>query len=533
MKNNEKVFVIGIDGATFDIIGPWLEEGKLPHLKSLIDNGCSGTLESSVPPISPVAWPSFFTGVNPGKHGIFDFIEKSNIDHNIHFMNRTNCKAQPVWWYLNQAGYTTTIINIPGTYPPDKIDGFMISGLDTPSTKSEFTHPRQFKNELKAAVGDYIIDLEHNPVLMNNPQKYVDHMIDMVKVREKTAHYLMTKYPVDFFMIVFTATDRVQHSFWRYKDKEHPGHSPGLEDAIYTVYKQVDDAIGRLLDELDDTTNVIVMSDHGMYGVYKSVDVNRWLLENGFLVLKKESPFFKLKDFYKRAKRKYLKKAEKILFDHYIDWSKTRAYFIGSWGNIFVNVKGREPYGIVNPGEEYESIREEIIRKLSTLTDPENGKPVIKTILKKEDIFAGEYVNKSPDLVIMWNEKYNSIKTLYEKLRSGGRNGVIQPFKQLCGDHAPNGIFIYKSPHVKKGITNMKAKITDLLPTILYTMDVAVPNSIDGRILNEIFTEEFLRKKSAKYDDKEYTFETEEQSVYSDEDSQKIAERLTDLGYFD
>ncbi|WP_347275475.1 alkaline phosphatase family protein [Candidatus Kuenenia sp.] len=533
MKNNEKVFVIGIDGATFDIIAPWLEQGRLPHLKSLIDNGCSGVLESSVPPVSPVAWPSFFTGVNPGKHGIFDFIEKSKTDQSIHFMNRTHCKAQPIWRYLNQEGYTTTIINIPGTYPPDKVDGFMISGLDTPDTNSEFTYPGALKNELKAVIGNYIIDMEHNPALMNNPGKYIDHMIDMIEAREKTALYLMEKYPVDFFMVVFTATDRVQHSFWRYYDKKHPGYSPGVENAIYTIYKRVDDAIGRLLDKVDESTSIIAMSDHGMHGIYKSVDVNRWLLENGFLVLKKESPVLKLKDFYKRLKRRYLKKADKILFDHYIDWSKTRAYFLGTWGNIFINVKGKEPYGIVSPGEEYESIREEIIRKLSPLADPENGKPVIKTIFRKEEVFTGEYLDKAPDLIIMWNEKYNCIKTLYEKLRSGGRHGVIQPYKQLCGDHAPNGIFVYKSPHVKKGITNMKANIIDLLPTILHTMDVTVPNSIDGRILDEIFTEEFLAEKSAKYDDKAYAFAAEDESVYSDEDSQKIAERLTDLGYFD
>src|SRR4030066_441234 len=177
MKNNEKVLVIGIDGGTFDIIAPWLEQGMLPHLKSLIDNGCSGFLEASVPPVSPVAWPSFFTGVNPGKHGIFDFIEKSKTDQSIHFMNRTHCKAQPVWRYLNQEGYTTTIINIPGTYPPDKVDGFMISGLDTPDTNSEFTYPGALKNELKAVIGNYIIDMEHNPALMKNPGKYIEHMI--------------------------------------------------------------------------------------------------------------------------------------------------------------------------------------------------------------------------------------------------------------------------------------------------------------------------------------------------------------------
>jgi len=529
MKNNIKVCVIGIDGATFDLIAPWINQGELPNLKSLIESGCSGVLESTIPPISPVAWSSFYTGVNPGKHGIFDFIEKSKTDQRIHFMNRSRCKALPIWWHINKAGYKATVINMPSTYPPDEINGQIISGLDTPSFESDFIFPKELKTELNNSVGEYIIDLNHHPKLIDAPRQYANQMIEMIHMREKTVHYLIKNNPSEFFSVVFTATDRAQHAFWKLIDKDHPGYIPGYEDELLRIFKRVDKAIGTIISVLDDSTNVIIMSDHGMYGVYNSVDVNRWLLSNGFLFLKK-SYYAKLNDLYKRFKRRYIRKKDQFIFHHNIDWSRTRAYFIGSWGNIFINVKGKEPYGIVSEGKDYEVIREEIIQGLEQLKDRKTNKNVINKVFKKEEVYHGNCLADSPDLIILWNKGYNSIKTPNENLRK--KRNIIQPYKILSGDHGPNGLFIAKSPNLKCGITDMKANIMDLFPTILYMMDIAVPRDTDGKILTELFTEDFLKNKGIKYEDKIYHDDDKEvSSVYSEEDSQKIADRLKDLGY--
>jgi len=531
MKSKIKIFVIGIDSATFDVIRPWLQDNKLPNLKSLVDNGCSGILESTIPPLSPVAWTSLYTGVNPGKHGIFDFLEKLRTGPGINFQNRSNCKALPLWHHLNRAGIKTGMVNVPMTFPPDHVDGFLISGLDTPDINHEFTYPAELKDKIKANVGKYIVELKHSFNLMENPEKYLDMMFEMIDVREKTVHYLMSNFPVDFFMVVFTATDRVQHTFWKYYDTTHPDYTPGLEDTIFRIYKKVDEAIGRMLDRLDESTEIIVASDHGMGSVHKIVDLNRWLMEKGYLHLKKDTAFSKVSDLYRKIKKRIIKTGESVWLDHFVDWSKTKAFLIGTWGNIFINLKGREPNGIVNPGDEYESIRESIIKELKQFKEPATGNYVINSVMKKEDIFHGEHLIYAPDLVVLFNEHYTCAKIVLEK--GLDKTGVIRPCGVVCADHHPNGLFIVKSPHVMKGKTDMKARIIDIAPTILYMMDAAIPQSIDGRVLTEIFDHSYVKEKSVKYSNISCEADSSKPVKYSEEDAKKIAERLRNLGYIE
>lgn len=530
MKNN-KVIVIGIDAASFDLIRPWVDQGKLQNLKYLVDNGCAGILESTIPPLSPVAWTSFYTGVNPGKHGIFDFFEKTSDDHRIRIVNRSKCQAMPIWWYLNQAGYKTGMVNIPMTYPPDDVNGCMISGLDTPSIKNEFTFPATLKGEIMGSVGSYIIELDHNPRLMENPEMYVKELINIIDIREKTVRYLTNKYTFDFFMVVFTAADRIQHSFWKFIDKDHPYYSNEFEDAIFRIYKRIDEAVGRIIAPLDDSTDIIVMSDHGMCSVHKTVNINRWLMENDYLHLKNETSASKLKDIFRRSKRRFFNTGEMILWDHFIDWTRTRAFYVGSWGNISINLKGRFPGGIVNPGDEYELLRNDIIKKIEQLCDSETGQPVLKSVLKREDIYTGNYVKDAPDLILIWNEKYNGLKPTQERLRGKGSTDIIKISDTFCGDHSPNGIVIVKSLVVKRGST-IKAKITDICPTILYMTGLPVPESMDGKVLTEIFHEDLVKMRPIQYCQDRYQSGFKDQSIYSGNDVRKVENRLKDLGYF-
>lgn len=529
-----KVFVIGIDAATFDLMGPWLEAGKLPHIRSVMDRGCSGVLESSMPPLSPVAWPSLYTGVNPGKHGIFDFVERAKSGSGISFLNRSHCKAQPLWRYLNKAGYRTGIVNVPMTFPPDPVDGFLVAGLDTPSVRSPFTYPPELKDDIIAAVGKYIIELEHSPRLMDDPIRYLEMMYEMIEVREKTVHYLMSRSPVDFFMVVFTATDRVQHTYWKYIDPQHPDHRPGLEDAILRVYERVDAAVGRLLRRIDPSASVLIVSDHGMNGIHKSADLNSLLREKGFLHLK-DDPFSRAYDFYRRVKRRLLKTNEILWFDHFVDWKRTKAFHIGSWGNIYLNVKGRDPQGIVNPGNEYETVRESIAEELLRLRDPANGKQVIRAVKRKEEIFTGGLLAHAPDLVILWEDHYNCVKTVHENMR-GRTRGLLQPCGVICADHHPDGIFIISSPQMKQGVRGLRARITDIAPTVLSLMNVEVPPSMDGRVLAELFEAGAPggsgEKRSAGTGE-DAPGNGGGEAAYSGEDAELIAERLRNLGYIE
>ena len=527
-----KVFVIGIDAATFDLLDPWIDSGELPNIKSLLDSGCSGVLKSTVPPLSAVAWPSLCTGVNPGKHGIFDFLHESLDGTSIRFMNGSNCKAIPVWQYLNAAGYKTGLINIPMTYPPPKVEGFAISGLDTPPKAKEFTYPPELGSRLTSAV-NYVVELDHS--LEQSPclENYVNHILDVVDKRDKAIQMMMSESCVDFFMAVFTESDRAQHFFWKYLDKDHPEYTSGYEDVILRVYRRIDEAIGKILDRLNESAAVIVVSDHGMKGLYKSIDINQWLHENGYFQMK-DTNFSMLVNLLKKAKNRIAGKRKVEGFHNRVNWDRTKAYHLGSWGNIFINVKSRQPKGIVAPGIEYELLRDELIEQLSRLKDPSNGRSVVREVKKKEELFSGEYMSHAPDLVVVWNDHYNCVKTSHQigKKQKSDKD-VFQLGGVFSADHDSNGIFIIKSPLTLSGVRNMQADIVDIAATVLNIMGVAVPQSMDGRVLQEVFREPCRAGSAVCVDTDLVEARLSEEINYSEEDAEKVAERLRNLGYME
>lgn len=548
-----KTVVIGLDGATFNLIGPWIEEGKLPFIKELMDKGCSGVLQSTIPPISPVAWTSFMTGMNPGKHGIFDFMEPlQNGRQDIRFNNRMNCQQKPIWRYLNDLGYKTVILNVPMTFPPDELDGCMVSGMDTPSIKSEFTYPPSLKEELFRELGSYIIEVKHSPRLLSKLGKYIEALRAMIKKRREATKYLMERIPWDFFMVVFMAGDRAQHNLWHLIEPNHPKYNEQearkYHDGMLWIYQELDKAVGDIVKSLDDETNIIIMSDHGADILYKTVHLNNWLAEKGFLVIKRQqsNAVHYLSDFivdawaiFKKLKYKFFKKGEEHFSQFFksIDWSKTKAFFLGAWGKIFINVKGKYPFGIVEPGQEYEEVRNQIIEELMKLKDPDTGKSVVNRVIKKEDIYSGDCFSHAPDLVIIWEKGYNSItksEELWKGIKPCKRGEIFEPHRRMSADHIRDGIFIIRSSHVEKNRGNLRADIIDICPTILYMMDTPIPESMDGRVLTEIFKKTSLKDRPIERLRKGgIEVEVSETPGYSPEEAKKIEEKLKNLGYID
>ncbi len=538
-----KVTVIGLDGATFDVIGPWLAEGKLPVLQSLISDGVSGKLKSTIPPMSPVAWPSFYTGVNPGSHGIFDFFApKRKIPFQVIMNCGLNCHATPFWKYFDNAGYKVGIINVPMTFPPDKLKkGFMISGLDTPDFESNFTWPHSLKDEILKNIGKYIIEVKHTPETTSDPDKYLDLIFEAIDLREKTALYLLDKYKPDVFTIIFTSTDRAQHTLWKYM---YPGHSryvPGFENHVLKIFQRVDQALGRILEKTGKQGDIIIMSDHGFQSVEKTIDLNEWLRENGYQTLKKINSMDIMKFYGRDIYKKIMKKLPGFSIsdsnwqiEELIDWEKTKAYYVGAWGCLFINLAGREPYGIVQPGEEYDALTDELQKKLASLTDTENKKKVIKSIYKNTQIYTGPLLDKSPDLTIIWNKDYNGAKTIFDRSRNMLKSKkVITPSNKFSGDHEENGIFVFNSPRGKTNITIENAEIIDICPTLFYLLGEKVPTYLDGQVLTEIFNDDYLSLHPVLYTDEHNIQSNEQETALSDEDNDMIVDRLKDLGYID
>ncbi|MCI4626500.1 MAG: alkaline phosphatase family protein, partial [Candidatus Magnetoovum sp. WYHC-5] len=515
---------------------------ELPNLKSLIEGGASGVLESSLPPLSPVAWPTFFTGVNPGKHGIFDFVVPQGNDNPsaIKFNNLSDCRVEPFWAHLNKKGIRTGIINLPMTFPPDKLKGFMVAGLGSPGTDSDFVYPYELKGEfLKALDGKYLIEIDND--LSATPSVYRAQLIEMVKIRKKAALFLLKKTAIDLFTIVFTATDRAQHGLWKCLDSNAPEFKPGFEDAILDVYREVDKAIGEILEAVPSVEHIIVMSDHGMDAVYRSVDINRWLELNGYLRFKDMSLVSNLKGqmnrVYMGVKRRLFKKGAALLrSSQYIDWKNTKAYHLGSWGNIYINTKGRFPWGIVDYGKDYDDIREGIICGLKALVDPLNGALVVKDVLKREDIYKGELVSRAPDLLVLWQNNYTSVKSIVERFtkkeNSSIDGGVFKPPKGISADHTMDGIFVIKSPLVLSATKGLNANILDICPTLYYMLGLEIPTHLDGTVITKAFKRDTLEQRPIKYSGGGKTCSFRGESApYTEENAQLVAEKLKDLGY--
>ncbi len=550
---NRKVVVIGLDGATLDIIRPLVEQGRLPALASIMTNGVYGDLKSTIHPITPQAWTSFLTGKKAGKHGIFDFSRRKKDSYDIEFVNASARKAESIFSILSRAGKKVGAIAIPFTFPPEKVNGFMLSGMDSPGEDARAFYPARLYNEIKREFGHYHIHLA-SPVGRTIDQ---ERFWKDVKIEDKNrtgiSKYLMKRYPCDLFMTVYNNTDRVAHQHLDEGVYGRIQNGMGFEgDLLVKTYENTDAHVGTLLTDLDENTSVIIMSDHGSGPIKKVFFLNRWLEKNGFLAYRKkgQSPVeravqqarFLAKRFLPRSAKNFIEtrfggvrdKVESMLSFSDIEWEKTKAYGFGMYGNIYVNLKGREPKGVVEPGRQYEDLCDQIIEDLTCLTDPDTGEKIVEKVYRREDLYDGPYVEDAPDLLIGWDDYayYTSVTLGKEKREIFGPHMNIDcsEYKHV-GTHRLNGTFMVMGGKIKTGSEISDAGICDVAPTILYMLGEAIPDDMDGRVLTEIFEEEFCRDNPPRFGRSGQVARADEVVAYSDEESRKVAERLKGLGY--
>lgn len=519
-----KIVVIGIDGATFDIIFPLINKGKLPNLKKIINKGIQTTLKSTIPPISPCAWSSFMTGKNPGKHGIYDFFYlDKELNTSINFSNKRS--DLEIWQILSNYGYKCIVFNVPLTYPPKKINGIMITGFTTPSLNSNFTYPKDFRNELLKTIPDFRLNERTKYSERKNDKiAYLNDIFELTNIHLKTIKWLMTEFNWDFFMTVFMGTDHIQHWYWKYMDEKHPNYdrnSPEIfKKAIENIYKKIDTSIGELLKVIPDNTDIIIMSDHGAGLYYKDIFINNWLIKRGYLKIRKN-----LKTFLKRilsilkidprnlinfilkiglgnisskislkSKKRLLEKFSLNLKD--IDWSKTKAFSFGYYAPIYINSKKRWKFGIVSE-DKCGILRDKIIKELKEIKDPITNKSIVSKVWKKEELYFGNNIDKLPDISFSAdNFAYGSSSTF----PFASKKIFNKPITKKSGDHREDGILIMYGKDFKKGKKLKSVNIIDITPTILHIFNIPTPKDCDGRVIKEIFEKETkLFKRPIKY----------------------------------
>jgi predicted AlkP superfamily phosphohydrolase/phosphomutase len=552
---SDPVVIIGLDGVPLGLLRPWIEAGKLPTMGRFLREGAIGDLRSTMPPTSGPSWSSFMTGKNPGKTGIYDFLYRAEGTYRFPPVNSSLRDGPELWEILSAAGRRVGVLNVPLTYPIKPVNGFMISGWMTPYSAQDYVYPPELGEELHRAVGDYRI----YPTMTCTPgreRQFLKASLELLEMRTATALYLLRRERWDLFMTVIFDTDRVLHQLWHTLDPEHPWHdgdaggSGDLGGIVLEYFQHVDRSLARLMDAAGENALKIVMSDHGMGSAHHFVVLNNWLLDSGFLRLKRtpwtafRRALFRggltLRNVHKLANWLGLAKhAEykglystdwllKLAFLSFndVDWSRSLAYSFGRhYGPVYLNVRGREPQGIVEPGAEYERVREQIAAAAMAFQHPLTGRKLVGRVLRREEIYHGPHLEQAPDLILIPQDP----RDIFFGLADFGSNRVVDTVYRYSGMHRDDGMLMAMGPQVESGSACRGAAIQDVMPTVLHAMGVPIPDDVDGRPLLELFRPAY-RDRAPQYVSGKGNGDRP-RVVYDAGEEKEIAERLRGLGY--
>lgn len=484
-----RFLLIGLDGAEPSLVERWMDEGHLPSLASLRESGSYLPCASTNPPATFPAWTTCVTGVNPGRHGIIDFTHMEAGRYALRFVNATDRTAPAIWNTLTELGKRVCVLGVPATYPPDKINGLMISGIDshvTTDVDQSFVHPASAYDEVR----DWrLAEFQESDIGPGSYDTALERMLDAIATKERIALAQLEREAWDFFMIVFGESDTVSRHFWLFHDPDSPHHKPGGQDAIRKIYQRLDQAIGRLITAAGPDTCVGIVSVHGFGGAGTGVvHINNWLAENGHLAFtetgENQAREFALKLVPEKLRGRLFRRFQRWAggvegrsrFSG-IDWPRTTAWSeeLNSFPSIRVHVSGRDALGQVAP-DKYDEFVAALCHELETWE-------VIQKAWRRDELFDGPHVERAPDIILelALEDGYS-----HSCIRSTGG----PPFRRLeayeytgneehgmAGNHRSQGILFLSTP---SNATN--ASILDIAPTVFGALGVEGP-PMEGRNL--------------------------------------------------
>jgi predicted AlkP superfamily phosphohydrolase/phosphomutase len=532
--------MLGIDGATFSVLEPAFRAGHMPHFSALLDRGASGVLTSTVPPYTPPGWTSIFTGVNPGKHGIFGFT-LGNVQRNDGLVRLDRVASPALWNAANAQGLRVGLFNVPMTFPPPPVDGWAVSGMLTPegggATPTAFTHPGSIADVIHRAVDDYEIDIDVDYEHDWRSTGIIDRLSRNLE-RKHRALTALLEHDGDLPLLfaVLEAPDRLMHVHYKYIDPEcehfdRPEAAP-IRERAWRFFDEMDEMIATLLAWAGDDGYIISMSDHGFGPKNKTVNINLAFREWGLLSIGGAGSVTKSPGVRKLARRakqvlpKSVWQRAKGAAQASIDWTKTKAFSapIPQQG-VYVNLEGREPHGVVAPGD-YENVRDEVIERLTTLVDPDDGEPVVDRVYRREEVVHGPQARNAPDLFpVCRGYSYELSDGLYSP-------GILDDYRGLPrGFHRMEGVFGVAGPGMEPR-AGLGASIYDIAPTVLYLAGVKIPET-DGRVLTEFLPQTLVARRAPEIEsmDLPRAGEGAESSPYTAEQEAEIEESLRNLGY--
>lgn len=529
-----EALVIGLDAATWRVLDPLIESGELPNITALIDDGVRGSLSTTTPPMTPLAWTSMATGTNPGRHGIFDFLEQDKETGDISPTDFSKMDTPAFWDVFASEGRTVGVVNFPLAHPPREIDAFFVGGIPA-HERQKIAYPDKVQAYLEEI--DYLVHPHVDPEI--DPDRFYHAVRDLTETQVEATINLAERHDPELLWTVLMGIDWVQHHFW--------GRTIDGEDALAEFHRYIDEVVGRLVDVVSDDGHIILVSDHGARLVDGVIHLNSLLEDLGYL--ERQQPdqgigarvrnhvlsvgwdiAVRLPPGVKRLLKRRVSNdvqegmkaavgAGQSRLDEEIDWAESKAYSYGYMGRVFVNSDEHTSIGPV-PRRDIEQLREDIREDLLSVTHPETGESIFETVLTREEVYSGGKIDESADLIaVPENWKHSVFGDFGEEW--------IHPPEHRIADHDGGGIFVFSGPGVSGNIGAID--ITEVVPTLLHTCGLPIVDSMDGDIREDLLSEAF--KESLDHRTVSTVPVTLPKQDIAQENERDVEERLEELGY--
>ncbi|NOT00902.1 MAG: hypothetical protein HOP29_09760 [Phycisphaerales bacterium] len=536
----ERVLIIGLDGATFDILTPMMDAGRMPNLRAFVERGVCGALESTRPPITPAAWTTFMTGKTPGTHGVIDFERYDPHTDRLSFNSVQSVgHVRNIWRMLGDKGLRVGVINVPMTYPPRPVNGFLITGFETPGTDVEFTHPPGLKDDILTRWPGYTFKTTWKRTTWRGARAFADNLkriCDSFHNGVEVTRFCGDRYGWDALMIVFKLVDNLQHKTWKYLDPRWRDDDPRRAAMVADCFNELDVALGGLFEYAESNrAHVFIMSDHGHGSLEGKIQPNLMLKEWGYLHLETGGAQSRTRaaGIFRRAfgrKKGKFATHQQIDGELAVDFGRTRACVMhaGMYGFLYLNLKGRQPTGIVDQAD-YESLRDELRgRFLSAGISDAAGRPIkaFTHAFKPEELYGCSRVGREwmPDLLLAPIDGLAVVR----KIRGSRPVRWFGP-RKIEGTHRLDGMFAMAGDGVVRGVTR-RERIIDATPTMLAMLGLRIPDDLEGRVMTDLFDRPIqFEHESAE----RATAVAAGGDVYSEREQQVLTERLADLGYLE
>jgi len=544
MSESRKLVLIGLDGATFRVLQPLIDAGVMPTVARMMREGASGPLMSTHPPVTCPAWPTMYTGVNPGKHGVFSFTCRGG--GRPRTASLVDVKSPTVWNLLSSSGRRCAVLNVPITYPAQALNGVMLSGFPAPDGSADVVWPRHHHAELLRALPGFRVNWPGIPHAYQEDQPaagVVRSANDWLRERIESFDHVLDGEDFDFCFLVYEYPDKVQHAFYPFLDPTCPesqGQYPNLLDALHRGFRAIDSSIAELLRRFGKDANYMIVSDHGFGPIRRVVYLNHLLEKHGLFTPRRGKAVAAKAAAVMNvplAVRARLGLGQDEPWHRLDTWQSPLTNFARSqaFGGhqyehaVYINTKRKAEHGIVTD-DEYDGVRRRIVDTLKNATDPKTGERIFAAVSTADEVYEGERLADAPDVVFDLAPGYLVSSGI--GLSFGLEQGFLRDARSgdVRGYHLSDGVFIGYGPAFR-AVDDVTASLLDVAPTVLALMGVSAIETMDGRVIEEAIKPDAVSalQRVASQPETERASSTDE--VYSAEDEMEITRRLADLGY--